>query len=121
MQELAINRTELQAKAECCDLLKLLLSQKLRAIRGLDVKRLGVTHSWHKSLSAYANPRSPFTVLVKGGKSIPHASVVQLYKSIRHELKGVGGISYFWSRSGIVVAIGVDTDLKRLQNLTELL
>lgn len=114
-----IRRTERDAKDQVCELADGYLAQHYRAIKGINVKGAWTTHSWAEH-SEYADPKFAFTVLVPTGLDFKHSALKVLFLQTKTVFKDLGEPRIWWQRKGMLIAIGFNTDLKRLEHLTEM-
>jgi hypothetical protein len=115
-----LKRTEREAKDQACEIADELLLQHYRRIPGLLLSRAHTVHSW-SAHAEYASPRHAFTILVPTKSSFRFRDLRELYAQTKRLFKDLGEPVIFGQQRGMIIAIGFNTDLERLEHLKEIL
>lgn len=119
--EIAITRAERNAKDRICDMADGVFADSLKPINGLMVKGAWTTHSWAEH-RAYASQQKPFTLLVPTRAAFKYSALRDLCDQVRKLFKSIEAPAFHaHGDGGMIIAIGFETDLQRMEKMTELL
>jgi hypothetical protein len=120
--ETALSAAAVEVKDKTAKLADEYFAQHYTRISGLDVRRSRTTHSW-APLKKYADPRMSFTVIVPVDKihSLQHRTVKVFWQQTKVAFKDLGQPVIHWRTQGLVLAIGFNTDIKRITHMIDLI
>jgi hypothetical protein len=118
--EAAVSRSEILAKNKICELADELFAKHYKPITGLLVKGCWTTHSLAEHRK-FADPVLPFTVLIPTKTNFSHTALRDVYQQTKQLFKYLGTPVVHWQSKGMLIAIGFDTDLKRIERMADML
>lgn len=121
--ETALSAAAIQVKDHVAQLCNEYLAEHYQQISGLTVRGARVTHSW-APLKRYSDPRRSYTVIVPvktGMIQLRHRTTREFWQQTKVVFKDIGEPTVFWQSKGLLIAVGFNTDLKRITHMTDLI